>query len=558
MGKRGRSWCFIALTGLASAACTHGSKVAVSPPSPPSPPVTAAPDPVAQLIAEADAHLAAGMASVKDGHLERAREEFDRAIDVYIGAPGGAAGDTRLFEAYRRTVEAIHLKEMETLTQGDGFTEVAAEPAARDELGELPVDEQTATEETVSRTVEAVQEETLDFPVELNDAVLTCVDLYQGRLRDWFEAALNRGQRHLPYIREIFASEGLPRDLAYLAMVESAFKPNAYSRAKAKGVWQFVSATGKRYGLQQDWWVDERSDTEKATRAAAAYLKELYAMFGDWNLAMAAYNAGEGKIQRGIVRYKTSDYWQLRKTKALKRETRNYVPLIHAAIVVAKAPDKYGFTVEPPEKVAVENVPIEGAIDLRVIAECVDTPVEDIQSLNPVLRRLATPASRTFDLRVPHGKGGALLDCIASLPPEKRVRFRTYVVGRGQTLASIARANGVKAKDIADANNLSPNRRLKPGTDLIIPVPPTAPTGRRAAREAAPAAPPRATQPSAPAVAGDTQGRVRYRIKPGDTLTGIAAEYGVTVSDLRSWNKLRGSVIAAGSTLTIYTDTAKN
>ncbi len=513
------------------------------------------------MIAEADAHLAAGMASVKDGHLERAREEFDRAVDLYIGAPGGASSDPRLLEAYRRTVEAIHLKEMETLAQGDGFTEVAAEPAARDEIADLPVDEQNASEETVSRTVEAVQEETLDFPVELNDAVLTCVDLYQGRLRDWFEAALNRGQHYLPYMREIFASEGLPRDLAYLAMVESAFKPNAYSRAKAKGVWQFVSATGKRYGLHQDWWVDERSDTEKATRAAASYLKELYAMFGDWNLAMAAYNAGEGKIQRGIVRYKTSDYWKLRKTKALRRETRNYVPLIHAAIVVAKAPDKYGFMVEAPEKVAFENVPVEGAIDLRVIAECVDTPVEDIQTLNPVLRRLATPASRTFDLRVPHGKGGALLDCIASLPPEKRVRFRTYVVGRGQTLATIARANGVNAKDIADANNLSPTRRLKPGTELIIPIPATAAApARRASKETAPEPSRSASaQPAASSLATDARGRVRYRIKRGDTLAGIAAEYGVSVGDLRSWNNLRGSMIAAGSTLTIYTtETAKN
>jgi membrane-bound lytic murein transglycosylase D len=537
-----------------AAACSHGGKVALSPAPAPLAPARTTEDPVARLIAEADAHLAAGLASVKDGHLERAREEFDRAVDLYIGVPGGAAGDPRLFEAYRRTLEAIHLREMETLAQGDGFTEVAAEPAARDELGELPVDEETASEETRTRTVEAVQEETLDFPVELNDAVLTCVDLYQGRLREWFEAALNRGQPYLPYIREVFASEGLPRDLAYLAMVESAFKPHAYSRAKARGVWQFISSTGKRYGLQQDWWVDERSDTDKATRAAAAYLKELYAMFGDWNLAMAAYNAGEGKIQRGIARYKTNDYWKLRKTKALRRETRNYVPLIHAAIVVAKAPDKYGFTVVPPPAVAVENVPVEGAIDLRVIAECVDTPVEDIQSLNPVLRRLATPASRTFDLRVPHGKGGSLLECIASLPAEKRVRFRTHVVGRGQTLATIARANGVRVKDIAEANSLSATKRLRPGTELIIPIPATATASRRAARDTTRST--RTAQASPPL--DDPRGRVRYRIKPGDTLTAIAAEYGVTVGELRSWNKLRGSMIAAGSTLTIYTETAKN
>ena len=237
-----------------------------------------------------------------------------------------------------------------------------------------------ASEATRVLAAEAVEQETNDLPIELNDPVLTCIDLYQGRLKDWFETALGRGQKFLPHIQEIFASEGIPRDLAYLAMVESAFRPVAYSRAKAKGVWQFISATGKRYGLQQDWWVDERSDTEKATRAAARYLKDLYAMFGDWNLAMAAYNAGEGKIQRGIERYKTNDYWKLRQTKALRRETKNYVPLILAAVVVGKAPEKYGIVARAEEPVAVERVPVEGAVDLRVIAECTESPVRPCRS----------------------------------------------------------------------------------------------------------------------------------------------------------------------------------
>src|SRR5262245_7156348 len=453
---------------FAAAACSHGGKVVVSPsPAPPAPARTTE-DPVARLIAEADTHLDAGLASVKDGHLERAREEFDRAVDLYIGVPGGAAAEPRLLEAYRRTVEAIHLKEMETLAEGDGFTEVAAEPAARDELGDLPVDEQTATEETRTRTVEVVQEETLDFPVELNDAVLTCVDLYQGRLRDWFEAALNRGQHFLPYMREIFASEGLPKDLAYLAMVESAFKTSAFSRAKARGVWQFVSATGKRYGLQQDWWVDERSNPEKATIAAAKYLKELYEMFGDWNLALAGYNAGEGKVLRAINRYGTSDYWRLCRTKtAFRRETKNYVPMIHAAIVVAKAPEKYGFTVEPESPLEFETVPVKYAVDLRTVSECADTTLDTVQLLNPELRRLATPADRTFNLNVPSGKGEAMLACLEKIPVGQRVRFRTHTVARGQTLASISRRYGVRAADIASANGITVKKPLSRGTELI-------------------------------------------------------------------------------------------
>jgi membrane-bound lytic murein transglycosylase D len=374
--------------------CAHGGKPAIAPT-----PVVEAPrppaDPVASLISGADDHLAAGLAEAKDGHLAAARVEFDKAIDAYLSAPGGAYGDPRLADAYRRTVEAVHLREMEALAAGDGFTETRPEPASIDEVKDLPVSEAPASAETRARAVEAVGQETLDLPIDLNDAVLSCLDLYQGRLHDWFESALSRGQRYMPHIREVFAFEGIPQDLAYLAMVESAFRPNAYSRAKAKGVWQFVSDTGKRYGLHQDWWVDERSDPEKATRAAAAYLKELYGMFGDWNLAMAAYNAGENTILRGIDRYKTRDYWQLRKTRALRRETRNYVPLIQAAVLIAKAPEKYGFEVTPELAPEFERVPVEGAVDLRVRPD----PGRGHPGAEP---RAAAPGdSRQPDLRCP-------------------------------------------------------------------------------------------------------------------------------------------------------------
>jgi membrane-bound lytic murein transglycosylase D len=263
---------------------------------------------------------------------------------------------------------------------------------------------------------------------------------------------------------------------------------------------------------------------------------------------MAAYNAGEGKIQRGIDRYKTRDYWKLRQTRALRRETKNYVPLILAAVVVAKAPEKYGIEVRPEEPTPFERVPVEGAVDLRVVAECANAPVESLKELNPELRRLATPAGRTFDVRVPAGTGVALTECLSTLPAEKRVRFRTHVVSRGQTLGTIARANGVKTRDIADANGLSLTRRLAVGTELIIPIDP-----RKAA------APPRkpTPKPTAPpatlrADASDRSVRISYTIKPGDTLAGIASHHGTTVKHLQQWNGLRGSRITAGATLTIY------
>jgi membrane-bound lytic murein transglycosylase D len=447
-------------------------------------------------------------------------------------------------EAYRRTLDTVHAREIEMAAAGDGFTETDTEPASIDAVASLPVGDSPASPETLARAVAAVESETLDLPVELNEPVLSCIDLYQGRLRPWFETALSRGQKYLPHIREVFAEEGIPKDLAYVALVESAFKTTAYSRARAKGVWQFIGATGKRYGLAVDWWVDERSDPEKATRAAARYLKDLHTRFGDWNLALAGYNAGEGKVQRAIRRYRTDDFWELRKTRGLRRETKNYVTLIHAAVVLAKAPERYGFTLTPDEHPDFERVPIEGAIDLRVIAECAGEPVEEIRALNPELRRLATPADRTFSLRVPAGRAQVVAACVTDLPAEKRVNFRKHVVRRGQTFTSIARANGTTARNVAEANNLPLQRRLRPGTELIIPIParPRVAQVRREATEEAP----------------EGRGRVRYRIQPGDTLGSIAAQHGTSVRDLQAWNRLRGSRIAAGDLLTIYTGTPQD
>ncbi len=546
----GRSWlgvaCVVALAGLGFACASRTGPAHVTVPSS-SPTPVPTPDPADAVVAKAEARLQAGLAAAGEGHLDRARAEFDAAVDVLLSFPGGALGDPRVAEAYRRTLDTVHLREIEMLAAGDGFTEARTEPASIDAVAELPVGETPASPETMARAVAAVEAESLDLPIELNEAVLSCIDLYQGRLRDWFEAALSRGQKHLPHIREVFAEEGIPQDLAYVALVESAFKPTAYSRAKAKGVWQFISATGKRYGLAVDWWVDERGDPEKATRAAARYLKELHGLFGDWNLALAGYNAGEGKVLRAMKRYKTEDFWTLRGTRGLRRETKNYVPLIHAAVVLAKAPERYGFTLTPDEEPDFERVPIEGAIDLRVIAECAGEPVEDIRGLNPELRRLATPADRTFALRVPAGRGPAVSECVASLPPEKRVNFRRHVVRRGQTLAGIARASGVTAREIAEANKLPAARRLRPGTEIIIPIP-AKPRVAAVRREAA----------AEPRESPDGRGPVRHRIQPGDTLVSIAAQYGTTVRDLQAWNRLRGTRIAAGAVLTIYTGTPQD
>ncbi len=543
----GRTGILVATVALAASACAHSTpppRLTVQPSAP-----QAEADPVARLIAEADVHLARGLAESRAGHLNQARTEFDRSLEVYLTVPGGARANPRMASAYQRTLETIQLHEFEALAAGDGFLETPSEPASIDRVSEIPLGETPATEESRRVAEEAVQAESPDVPILLNDQVLACIDLYQGSLRDWFGEALNRGGRYLPHIREVFAAEGIPQDLAYVALVESAFKTSALSRAKAKGVWQFISATGKRFGLAQDWWVDERSDPEKATRAAARYLKQLYEMFQDWNLALAAYNAGEGKVLRGINRYQTEDFWELARTRAFKRETKNYVPMIHAAIVVAKAPERYGFVVEPEAAPAYDTVAVDGAVDLRVVAECGDSEVAAVRELNPELRRLATPAKRSFPLKVPSGSGDTIAACLASLPPEKRVTFRTHLIARGETLSSVARLYGTRVKDIAEANGLAPSRRLAKGTELIIPVRNPERPVVSAARQGRNAGEGRAeARPS-----GGERVRISYTVKAGDTLAAIASRYHTTVRELRAWNSLRGTRIAAGNTLTVYT-----
>jgi len=306
------------------------------------------------------------------------------------------------------------------------------------------------------------------IPLELNDAVRATIHLYRNGMRDWFSGALVRGGRYLPAIRKAFAAEGVPTELAYVALVESEFQSAAVSGAKAKGFWQFMPATGRRFGLAQDSWVDERSDTEKATRAAAQYLRHLHDVFEDWNLALAAYNAGEGRVRRAIRRHGTNDFWELSRARALPRETRDYVPRVQAAILMARAPHRYGFEIDPASPEPVDTVEVDGPFALRDVATCTGMELATLQDLTPELLLRATPANRTFDLKVPAGSAEEVSTCLESVP-----QVRTHrVLGRGVTLAIVARKYGTRVSDLARVNGLATRSRLKlaRGTELIIPA----------------------------------------------------------------------------------------
>src|SRR5262245_25180656 len=311
-----------------------------------------------------------------------------------------------------------------------------------------------------------------DLPVPLNQRVLSYVELFQGRLHEFIEGGMKRGTQYLPMIQQVFRAEGLPIDLAYVPLIESSFRPDALSRASARGGWQFIRGTALENGLKHDWYVDERSDPKKATVAAANYLKTLAELFdGDWHLALASYNSGPGRVQRAIKQVGRTDFWSISaKPRALPRETREYVPMILAAIVIARNPAQYGFSIESDEtRPAFETVAVSHPVDLRKVAEWAGTTLATIHELNPELRRQTTPKDAAYELKVPAGTSAEIArrltesDDIA-LPPDTY-----YKVKRGDTMPAIARKLGVTRADLAEVNRISVNARLVAGQQLIIP-----------------------------------------------------------------------------------------
>jgi membrane-bound lytic murein transglycosylase D len=530
---------------------------------PPSPPLAA--DPVAELIARSNSHFEAGQAELQLGHLASARAEFNAALDVLLESPWGARSEPRIREHYDRLVERISATELTSLAQGDGFAEKKYEPASIDDLLALSTSPSSPSPETEKAVAEDLESTVHDIEIPLNARVLSFVELFTGRLRGYLQEGLSRGVRYLPMIQDVFRAEGLPLDLAYVPLVESAFKPDALSRAKAKGMWQFMRGTALENGLKHDWYIDERAEPEKATRAAAKYLKTLYNTFGDWHLALASYNGGPGRIQNAIKRSGgVRDFWRLSASKRyLPRETRDYVPLILAAIVVARNPAQYGMDLEPapPEVPKYEKVTLPTAVDLRRVAEWTGTDIQTIQDLNPELRRWTTPVRATnYELKVPEGSGDIVLAKLNEYGPDATA-LTWHTVRKGETLLSIARKLKVNRTDLAEANYLSTRARVKPGQQLIVP---RAPTLLLAARtdNTAPAVETRTTDPvvaaavSVPDRSSDSdspRSRLVYRVKRGDTLGSIARVFQTSVASLKRWNSLRSNSIKIGQRLTILT-----
>jgi membrane-bound lytic murein transglycosylase D len=357
---------------------------------------------------------------------------------------------------------------------------------------------------------------TCDIPIEYNEQTARSIRLFQTSLRDRFSMWLSRSGRYLPMIHTIFASEGLPKDLAYLALVESGFNPHARSRANAIGMWQFIESAARVFDLRIDGWVDERRDPIKATRAAARYLKRLYERFGDWRLAMASYNWGRINVEKAIEKAGTRDFWVL----TMPRETKDYVPLFMAATLIAKSPETFGFpgiSFDPP--LSYEEVTLSESVNLKVVAECAGVSVDNIKALNPeLLLEMTPPDAQSYRLKLPQGYSTVFQTAYAALPPERRTAGYEYIVQKGDTIGKIARRFGTTPEAILSVNALRHPRSLRVGDRLILPLSGASPRVKASLQVTA---------------AVDT---VFHTVKKGENLRKISRQYGITIDHLAALN----------------------
>ncbi len=482
-----------------------------------------------QLFEELAGLLFSAREQARLGLIDEAAESFDQAAARLEPLASRDEGIARL-------LSEVELEREDWLAAADEIAERFDETSmeSRDEeLLEGP--EPTLDPRHVGEVEEAAQDVSPDWPVDLNDRVLAWLEVYRdgGKLGEYMAASLARSGQYEERFREIFAEEGIPSDLIYLAHVESGFKTTAYSRARARGIFQFISATGRRYGMRVDWWVDERADPETSCRASATYLRDLYAEFGDWKLALAAYNAGEGRVRRSIRKAGTRDFWTLSRRHFFRRETRNYIPAIMAATIISKDPARFGHgAVVKSSPIPYELATVPDQVDLEVVARVTGVSVKLLRQLNPALRRGQTPPKYpNYQLKLPVGQAADFGERLAQVPKSKWIVKQLHRVRRGDTLSTIARRYGTSVRAIQLANGMGRRTMLSIGRVLEIPKGP----GPRGSYRHPPMR-----------VAGDGA----YRVRRGDTLGRIARRQGVSVAQLQAWNGLgRSTRIRVGERL---------
>ena len=554
MSKRRLICVLAALVLLNGCATTEQHTATVQKPPPPPPPQalplkppSAEPPVPAGLVPQADATDALvnqvdtlysnGMSDYQAGNLEKAKQEFDQALATLLEAGLDIRGDERLSAEFDKIVDNVYSVEAVSQEKGDFLTLHSYAPSPLDSFSGLTFPVDPRTRQRVQQELKSVHS---DLPLISNDAVDGVIAYLQNHGRGYIETVLRRQGTYGEMISEALRQEGLPQDLIYLAAGESAFNPNAVSTAQCVGIWQFSAGTAAVYGLRRDGWVDERKDPFKSTLAAARYLKTLYQTFGDWYLAMAAYDTGPLNVQHAIERTGYADFWELRKAHALVTETENYVPIFLATALIAKDPKAYGFDTEADPPLAVDRVKVTTPTDLRLVAQLIDRPADDVIKLNPSLQRFTTPANDPdFIMYLPAGTRDLYEQNIASIPADKRIWWRAHKVLDGETLAGIAKQLGVSPASVAQANQLTTTSSLELGAHLVIPM--AAGTDASLARYHQ-------------TLAATPHKIIQYRVRPGDTVDLLADRYNVTAYQIRRWNGLRTSKLTTGRTLHIYVD----
>ncbi|HLJ15038.1 MAG TPA: transglycosylase SLT domain-containing protein [Bryobacteraceae bacterium] len=415
-------------------------------------------------IRRADQHYDAGRKAYEEGNLDLARVEFDRAVDILMSAPEKMPDRAKLDRKLDRMVDAIYRYDVDGLGSGDAGDQVAYDKSPLDGILELtfPVDPRLKPQ--VKEELAATQSQ---LPLEESDSVLSYIHFFSTeRGRKILESGLRRAGRYRPLIERVLKEEGLPQELIYLAQAESGFLPRAVSYKQATGMWQFVRFRGQEYGLEQTRFADDRLDPEKATRAAARHLRDLYAHFGDWYLAMAAYNCGPGCVDRAIQRTGYADFWKLCSLKVLPDQTANYVPVILAMTIMAKNPKDYGLDVDADAPLEYDNLTLTAPTGINLLADACRCTVPEIRELNPALLR--NIAAVGYQVHLPKGTKEMAEAAISSVPADHRNSWRLHRVEPGDTVALLARRYNASTASIASINSLSAG--LEEGSMLIIPV----------------------------------------------------------------------------------------
>jgi membrane-bound lytic murein transglycosylase D len=477
---------------------------------------------VQQLINTAEKSYRSGVDNYRAGHLDAARVDFDSAVDLLLTSGMDLKSDPQLSDEFEHLLSAVNALEMAALKQGNGFSPTI-EAAPLDAANEVTFSSNPELTAKVAAELKTTQS---DFPLVINDYVAGFISYFSNSPAGHAHLlrSLERAGKYKDMISKIMREEGVPQDLIYLAVAESGFQPQALNaKSGAGGMWQFMPFTGA-YGLTRNGWFDERFDPEKSSRAYARYIKSLYNQFGDWYLAMAAYDWGPGYVQRAVMKTGYADFWELYRRGVLPGETKNYVPGIIAAIIMAKNPEQYGLDKMVPESPVVsDTVTVDHPIDLRLVADLTNASLPEIVALNPSLLRLTTPRDISFDLHIPVGMGDVFNERIKNIPEEKRASWRFHVVRTGESLDGIASALHSRPSEIAEANGIAAGETVDVGDELVIPV----------------------------ATASASDHPQHYTVRHGDTLVTVADRFGVSVEQLKHWNHLTSNTAKPGRVLTI-------